>query len=101
LESALLLVLFIHEYFRGKNQSHRRIVCAVLLNLLRFFALRMPTVPGVFFQSAMTSATAGSSGSTGLTIRSGWLAATVYAAGDAANAQTPRGLKMIGINHVS
>jgi hypothetical protein len=29
--------------------------------------IRMPTVPGVFFQSAMTSATAGSSGSTGLT----------------------------------
>jgi catechol 2,3-dioxygenase-like lactoylglutathione lyase family enzyme len=29
------------------------------------------------------------------------LAATVYAAGDAANAQAPRGLKMIGINHVS
>ena len=29
--------------------------------------MRMPTVPGVFFQSAMTSATAGSSGSTGLT----------------------------------
>jgi hypothetical protein len=29
------------------------------------------------------------------------LAATVYAAGDAANSQAPRGLKMIGINHVS
>src|SRR5213595_2691706 len=29
--------------------------------------IRMPTAPGVFFQSAMTSATAGSSGSTGLT----------------------------------
>ena len=29
------------------------------------------------------------------------LAATVYAAGDAANAQAPRGLKMIGINHLS
>ena len=28
--------------------------------------MRIPTVPGVFFQSAMTSATAGSSGSTGL-----------------------------------
>ena len=34
----------------------------------------MPTVPGVFFQSAMTSATAGSSGSTGSTRAnlSGW-----------------------------
>jgi hypothetical protein len=30
--------------------------------------MRMPTVPGVFFQSATTSATAGSSGSTGLTM---------------------------------
>jgi catechol 2,3-dioxygenase-like lactoylglutathione lyase family enzyme len=29
------------------------------------------------------------------------LAATVYAAGDAANAQAPRGFKMIGINHLS
>ena len=29
------------------------------------------------------------------------LAATVYAAGDAAQAQAPRGLKMIGINHLS
>jgi catechol 2,3-dioxygenase-like lactoylglutathione lyase family enzyme len=29
------------------------------------------------------------------------LAATVYATGDAANAQAPRGLKMIGINHIS
>ena len=29
------------------------------------------------------------------------LAATVYAAGDAAKAQAPRGLKMIGINHIS
>jgi catechol 2,3-dioxygenase-like lactoylglutathione lyase family enzyme len=29
------------------------------------------------------------------------LAATVYAAGDAALAQAPRGLKMIGINHIS
>ena len=29
------------------------------------------------------------------------LAATVYAAGDAANAQTPRGFKMLGINHIS
>src|SRR5205809_463104 len=30
--------------------------------------MRMPTAPGVFFQSAMTSATAGSSGLTGLTM---------------------------------
>ena len=30
--------------------------------------MRMPTAPGVFFHSAMTSATAGSSGSTGLTM---------------------------------
>jgi hypothetical protein len=30
--------------------------------------MRMPTVPGVFFQSATTSATAGSPGSTGLTM---------------------------------
>ncbi len=29
------------------------------------------------------------------------LAATVYAAGDAANAQAPRGLKVLGINHLS
>ena len=29
------------------------------------------------------------------------LAATVYAAGDAANAQAPRGFKMLGINHIS
>jgi catechol 2,3-dioxygenase-like lactoylglutathione lyase family enzyme len=29
------------------------------------------------------------------------LAATVYAAGDAAKAQAPRGFKMIGINHIS
>ena len=29
------------------------------------------------------------------------LAATVYAAGDAANAQAPRGLKLLGINHIS
>jgi catechol 2,3-dioxygenase-like lactoylglutathione lyase family enzyme len=29
------------------------------------------------------------------------LAATVYAAGDAAKAQAPRGLKMIGVNHIS
>jgi catechol 2,3-dioxygenase-like lactoylglutathione lyase family enzyme len=29
------------------------------------------------------------------------LAATVYAAGDAAHAQAPRGLKLIGINHIS
>jgi catechol 2,3-dioxygenase-like lactoylglutathione lyase family enzyme len=29
------------------------------------------------------------------------LAATVYAAGDAAQAQAPRGLKMLGINHIS
>ena len=29
------------------------------------------------------------------------LAATVYAAGDAAQAQAPRGFKMIGINHLS
>ncbi len=29
------------------------------------------------------------------------LAASVYAAGDAANAQAPRGFKMIGINHIS
>src|SRR5205807_8620656 len=29
------------------------------------------------------------------------LAATVYAAGDAAQAQAPRGFKMIGINHIS
>src|SRR5438094_4433002 len=38
--------------------------------------IRMPTAPGVFFQSAMTSATAGSSGSTGLmrANRPGWLA---------------------------
>ena len=34
--------------------------------------------PGVFFQSAMTSATTGSSGSTGLTManRSGWACCT-------------------------
>src|ERR1700722_1725722 len=40
--------------------------------------IRMPTAPGVFFQSAMTSATPGSSGSTGLTIanRSGWARCT-------------------------
>jgi len=29
------------------------------------------------------------------------LAATVYAAGDAAQAQAPRGFKMLGINHIS
>jgi catechol 2,3-dioxygenase-like lactoylglutathione lyase family enzyme len=29
------------------------------------------------------------------------LAATIYAAGDTARAQAPRGLKMIGINHIS
>ena len=29
------------------------------------------------------------------------LAATVYAAGDAAKAQAPRGFKMLGINHIS
>jgi hypothetical protein len=29
------------------------------------------------------------------------LAATVYAAGDAANAQAPRGFKVIGVNHIS
>ena len=29
------------------------------------------------------------------------LAATVYAAGDAARAQAPRGFKMVGINHIS
>ena len=29
------------------------------------------------------------------------LAATVYAAGDAANAQAPRGFKVIGVNHLS
>jgi catechol 2,3-dioxygenase-like lactoylglutathione lyase family enzyme len=29
------------------------------------------------------------------------LAATVYAAGDAAQAQAPRGLKLLGINHIS
>lgn len=29
------------------------------------------------------------------------LVATVYAAGDAANAQAPRGFKLIGVNHVS
>jgi len=29
------------------------------------------------------------------------LAATVYAAGDAANAQAPRGFKLLGINHIS
>jgi len=29
------------------------------------------------------------------------LAATVYAAGDAAKAQAPRGFKMIGVNHIS
>src|SRR6267154_3314062 len=29
------------------------------------------------------------------------LAATVYAAGDAANAQAPRGFKIIGVNHLS
>jgi len=29
------------------------------------------------------------------------LAATVYAAGDAARAQAPRGFKLIGINHIS
>jgi hypothetical protein len=29
--------------------------------------MRMPTVPGVFFQSAMVSATLGSAGSTGFT----------------------------------
>src|SRR5580704_18203051 len=28
------------------------------------------------------------------------LAATVYAAGDAANAQAPRGLKVLGVNHM-
>src|SRR2546421_3202241 len=40
--------------------------------------IRIPTVPGVFFQSAMTSATAGSSESTGLTSanRSGWACCT-------------------------
>ena len=40
--------------------------------------MRMPTAPGVFFQSATTSATAGSSGSTGLTManRSGWARCT-------------------------
>ncbi len=32
--------------------------------------MRIPTAPGVFFQSATTSATAGSSGSTGLTMAS-------------------------------
>jgi hypothetical protein len=32
--------------------------------------IRMPTAPGVLFQSAMTSATAGSSGSTGFTMAS-------------------------------
>src|SRR6516162_7285970 len=39
---------------------------------------RMPTAPGVCFQSAMTSPTAGSSGSTGLTIanRPGWARCT-------------------------
>ena len=38
----------------------------------------IPTVPGVFFQSATTSATAGSSGSTGLTMasRPGWARCT-------------------------
>jgi hypothetical protein len=29
------------------------------------------------------------------------LAATIYAAGDTARAEAPRGLKMIGINHIS
>ena len=40
--------------------------------------MRMPTVPGVFFHSAMTSATAGLSGSTGLTSasRPGWARCT-------------------------
>src|SRR6202035_1213693 len=40
--------------------------------------MRMPTVPGVFFQSATTSATAGSSGSTGFTManRPGWARCT-------------------------
>src|SRR5271166_756963 len=40
--------------------------------------MRIPTAPGVFFQSAMTSATAGSSGSTGLTManRPGWACCT-------------------------
>jgi hypothetical protein len=40
--------------------------------------MRMPTAPGVYLQSAMTSPTARSSGSTGLTIakRPGWARCT-------------------------
>ena len=61
---------------RAQDAVEARVIRLAVLSF--FIMIRMPTAPGVRFQSAMISPTAGSSGSTGLTIasRSGWARCT-------------------------
>src|SRR5262245_30033498 len=63
-------------YGRAQDAVEARVIRLAVLSFV--IMMRMPTAPGVCFQSAMISPTAGSSGSTGLTIanRPGWARCT-------------------------